>query len=159
MRDDLRSFPWHASWPWTGTITSCTSSWRTSAAAPCASSAPPRGARRRRRPPPRPPPPEPADGAVATLAVADGWAEFCVSRGGSLLLARSLTPGPNLAAEVRRSLAVYAGQAAGQPVRAVYVSGGGDNAALRERLHNLTELPVHLLDPFAGSDLTDLPAP
>jgi hypothetical protein len=105
------------------------------------------------------PPPEPADAAVATLAVADGWAEFCVSRGGSLLLARSLVPGPNLAAEVRRSLAVYAGQGGAQPVRAAYVSGGADNAAIRERLHNLTELPVHLLDPFAGADLPDQPAP
>jgi hypothetical protein len=58
---------------------------------------------------------------------------------------------------VRRSLAVYAGQSPAQPVRAAYVAGGADNAALRERLHNLTELPVHLLDPFAGSDQPDQP--
>ncbi|HEX5269476.1 MAG TPA: hypothetical protein VFW33_03265, partial [Gemmataceae bacterium] len=105
------------------------------------------------------PPPEPADAAVAVLAVADGWAEICVSRAGALLLARSLAPGPNLAAEVRRSLAVYSGQAGAQPVKAAYVCGGADNASVRERLHNLTELPAHWLDPFAGSDLPDLPPP
>jgi Tfp pilus assembly PilM family ATPase len=105
------------------------------------------------------PPPEPADGAVGVLAISEGWAEFCVSRGGTLLLARSLVPGPNLAAEVRRSLAVYAGQVAGQPVRAVYVTGGADNAGVRERLHNLLDLPIHVLDPFAGADQPDQPAP
>jgi Tfp pilus assembly PilM family ATPase len=105
------------------------------------------------------PPPEPADAAVGVLAVGDGWAEFCVSRTGTVLLARSLTPGPNLAAEVRRTLAVYAGQNAEQPVRAVYVAGGADNAALRERLHNLLDLPIHLLDPFSGAEEPDQPAP
>jgi len=102
---------------------------------------------------------EPADGAVGALAVSEGWAEFCVTRGGALLLARSLTPGPNLAAEVRRSLAVYAGQASDQPVRAIYVAGGSDNAALRERLQNLNSVPAYLLDPFAGSDKPEPPAP
>jgi hypothetical protein len=105
------------------------------------------------------PAPEPAGSAVAVVALGEGWAEFCVSRGGVPLLARSLTPGPHLAAEVRRNLAVYNGQAAGQTVKAVYVAGGPDNAGLRQRLHDLLDLPVHLLDPFAGSEQPDLPPP
>jgi Tfp pilus assembly PilM family ATPase len=105
------------------------------------------------------PAPEPAGSAVAVVTLGEGWAEFCVSRNGVPLLARNLTPGPALAGEVRRNLAVYSGQAPSQPVRAVYVSGGPDNAALRQRLHEALDLPVHLLDPFAGSEQPDLPPP
>jgi hypothetical protein len=105
------------------------------------------------------PPPEPRDSAVAVLTMTEAWAEICVSRGNALLLSRALTPGPNLAAEARRSLAVFAGQGGAQPVRAGYVAGGPDNAGVRERLRNLLDLPVHLLDPFAGSDPPDQPPP
>jgi Tfp pilus assembly PilM family ATPase len=101
------------------------------------------------------PAPEPADAAVAVLTVGEKTAEFCVSRGGYLLLARSLTPGPNLAGEVRRNLAVYAGQSAQQSVRALYVAG--EATELRQKLGDVLGIPVYPLDPFALVERPDLP--
>lgn len=96
------------------------------------------------------PAPEPQDAAVAVLAMGDKWAEFCVYRGESLLFARAMTLGPNLAGEVRRNLAVHAGQAPQQPIGALYVTGGSEHAELRERLKDMLETPVYSFDPFSG---------
>jgi hypothetical protein len=102
------------------------------------------------------PPPEPPDGAIASVVVGEKTAEFCVLRGSTFLLTRSLTASSNLAGEIRRNLAVHAGQMPQHPVVAVYVSGKG-SGELRERLSDLIETPVHTFDPFAGAETLDLP--
>lgn len=102
------------------------------------------------------PAPEP-ESAVAILTVADKWAELCVARGDVLVLTRSLGTGPGLTGEVRRGLALYNSQTA-EPVKTVYVAGGGEHATLRDRLQDLLGVPVHPLDPFGGAEQPDLPA-
>src|SRR5262249_20310640 len=54
--------------------------------------------------------------------------------------------------EIRRNLAVYAGQAGQQPVRALYVAADGEQGLLRDRLLDTLAIPVYGLDPFAGSE-------
>ena len=103
------------------------------------------------------PPPEPPDATVAVLTVTDRWAEFSVGRGEQLLLARSLTIGNTLAGEVRRNVSVFSGQASDRPIRAVYVSGSAEHAALCERLEQMLEIRVYLMDPFAGVDRPEFP--
>jgi hypothetical protein len=102
------------------------------------------------------PAPEPADGVIAVVVVGEKTAEVSIFRGETFLLSRSVPAGNNLAGEVRRNLAVHAGQMPQHPVRAVYVSGKG-SGELRERLSEMLEIPVHTFDPFAGSESLELP--
>jgi Tfp pilus assembly PilM family ATPase len=100
------------------------------------------------------------DGAVAVLTLTAAWAEFCVVRGGTLLFTRTLAAGDGLLAEIRRNLALYAGQpqvsAAKDRVQALYVAGNGEHNVLREQLEQLLAIPVHPLDPFAGVERLEL---
>jgi hypothetical protein len=94
------------------------------------------------------PPPEPADAAAAGVVLGERWAEFCVFQGNRLLLSRSLSMGPNLAADIRRSLSVHAGQSPANAVKAVYMTGPSIQE-VRPALVELIEIPVHAFDPFA----------
>jgi hypothetical protein len=102
---------------------------------------------------PATPAPDPADAAVGVLTMTERWAEFCVLRGDRLVFARTVTPGASLAGELRRNLALYAGQSHQHPVRALYVAGGSDLARLQETL----AIPVYPFDPLAGVSEAELP--
>jgi hypothetical protein len=104
------------------------------------------------------PAPEPADAAVALVTVGEKWAEFCILRGDCVLQARSLNIGPGLAGEIRRNIAVHAGQSPQSPVRALYLALTGEFAMLREKLAESLEIPVHPFDPFAGAESPQLPS-
>ena len=106
---------------------------------------------------PATPAPEPPDGVVCVVILGEKQAELSILQGRVPFLARSMPNASNLAAEVRRNLAVHSGQAPQHPVRAVYLAGKGA-APLRDRLADLLEVPVHTFDPFAGSAAPDLPA-
>ncbi len=99
----------------------------------------------------------PADVPAAIVAAGENWAEFCIVRGGTLLLARPLTPGTGLAAEVRRNLSVFAGQQPAERIESVYVAGAADSPLVR-RLSETLELPVQAFDPFGGAVGDMLPA-
>lgn len=98
-----------------------------------------------------------ADAAVAVVTLAERWAEFCVLRGEAVLFTRALAPGPGLAGEVRRNLAVYAGQWPQHPVRGVCVAGD-DEGTLRQHWQGTLSVPVHVLDPFAAAERENAPA-
>lgn len=101
------------------------------------------------------PAPEPGT-AFAVLTIGDKGGEFVVARGEQLALARQLS-GPALNAdaalvgEIRRNLAVYAGQAGQQPVRALYVAeAAGPMLGIADRLRDTLAVPVYAFDPLAG---------
>jgi hypothetical protein len=108
-----------------------------------------------------PAPPAP-DAVVLVLTVAGDWADYCVVRGEQLLFSRALTVGDGLFGEVRRNLAAYAGQPnlsfPRDAIQAVYVTGDGENAALREKLQGTLGIPVHGLDPFINEERIDAAA-
>lgn len=92
-----------------------------------------------------------AHDTVAVLTATDQWAEFCVAKGDTLLLARSLTiplGSDALLGEIRRNLAVFAGQAAQEPVRSLYIADGTKGGQLGERLQDKLAIPVQSLEPL-----------
>jgi hypothetical protein len=101
------------------------------------------------------PAPEPGT-AFAVLTVGEKGGEFVVARGDALAFARTLA-GPALASdaallgEIRRNLAVYAGQAPQHPVRALYIAeAAGPSLGVGDRLRDTLAIPVLRFDPLAG---------
>jgi Tfp pilus assembly PilM family ATPase len=101
-------------------------------------------------------------GAIAILSLADRSGEFCVVKDQHLVLARAVAAPATgeesaIVGEIRRNLAVYAGQVAHAPVQALYVAEGGKHAAIAGRLKATLAIPVYRLDPFAGLGDPNLP--
>jgi uncharacterized membrane protein YgcG len=100
-------------------------------------------------------PPEPGT-AFAALTIGDKAGEFAVARGDNLVFARALS-GQALASdaaltgEIRRNLAVYAGQAGQYPVQALYIAESeGLSIGVGDRIRDKLTVPVHRFDPLAG---------
>ena len=103
-----------------------------------------------------PAPDDPA-GPIAVVTLGDRGGEFTVGRGGDLSFSRTipthaLAGESALVAELKRNLAVYAGQYPTAPIEAVYLAepdepGIGWAGRVRAALH----LPVYAFDPLAGS--------
>jgi hypothetical protein len=78
-----------------------------------------------------------------------------------MLMARSMTVGDSLLGEVRRNLALYAGQPhlnfPRDAIQTLYVCGDGENAVLREKLQGTLAIAVHGLDPFVKEERIDVP--
>jgi hypothetical protein len=98
----------------------------------------------------------PADVPCAVVATGEGWAEFCVVRGGTLLFTRPMAAGSGLTGDIRRNLAVFAGQQPAHTIDALYLAGAADNPLL-QRLGTSLELRVHAFDPFGAASGDMLP--
>jgi Tfp pilus assembly PilM family ATPase len=95
---------------------------------------------------------------IAILAIAEGWADFCVGQDDDLLLTRTLSPGQTLGGEIRRTLALYSAQAPQRRAQALYLANGEGGAALRQSLEAALGIPVHVFDPLAGHPGLTAPA-
>ncbi|VTS06170.1 type IV pilus biogenesis protein PilM [Tuwongella immobilis] len=107
-------------------------------------------------------PPERNDGSVAILARTDRGGEFVVVRQGNIAMARAIsTPALNsetaLLNEVKRNLAVYSNQAAGQSITALYLTEQeGMPGAYTGRLREGLNIPVQGFDPIPGMGGIDI---
>jgi hypothetical protein len=96
-----------------------------------------------------------AGSAVAVLNVGGQGGEFAVARGLQLSFTRAVTAtalasDAALLAEVRRNLAVYAGQSPQHPIRALYVAENPSGLGVADRLRDTLAIPVYRYDPLSG---------
>ena len=97
-----------------------------------------------------------ARSAVALLTVADKWAEFCLVRDDTVVVARSLPAGATLAGEVRRNIAMYSAQSPRNAVSALYLAGNGENGPIQENLQHLLAIPIRSFDPLVDVEAAAL---
>lgn len=98
------------------------------------------------------PPPENANESTGVLTLGPAGGEFVVVRNSEVLFTRAV-PAPVstneslLVGEIRRNLAVYAGQDPAHPVKSVYVAESGP-VGWMSRLRTGVGVPVHAYDPL-----------
>lgn len=104
-------------------------------------------------------PPESATAPLAILVRGDRWGELVIVRGGQVAFARSLTgqalnSETAMLGEMKRNLAVYAGQAGQKPVQAFFVAEGDVPGGWTGRARAGLTIPVQAFDPIAGVEST-----
>jgi Tfp pilus assembly PilM family ATPase len=112
------------------------------------------------------PAPDAPSAAIAVVTLWDRGGEFTVSRGPDLTFSRPIpahaaASEQSLVAELKRNLAVYAGQNPAAPVEAVYLAEPDEpGAGWAGRVRAALSVPVYAFDPLAGSPMAvTTPAP
>jgi hypothetical protein len=102
-------------------------------------------------------PPDSPNAPLGVLARGDKWGELVIVRGGQVSFTRSLTSmavnsETAMLGEIRRNLAVFAGQSAQQAVQGLYVAEGEMPGGWTGRLQTVVTAPVQAFDPIAGAE-------
>jgi Tfp pilus assembly PilM family ATPase len=102
-------------------------------------------------------PPDSPNAPLGILVRGDKWGELVIVRGGQVSFTRSLTAmavnnETAMLGEIRRNLAVFAGQSAQQAVQALYVAEGDMPGGWSGRLASSLNIPVQSFDPIAGAE-------
>lgn len=102
-------------------------------------------------------PPDSPNASMAVLVRGDKWGELVIVRGGQVSFTRSLTAmavnsETAMLGEIKRNLAVFAGQGAQQAVQALYVAEGDMPGGWSGRLQMSLNIPVQSFDPIAGAE-------
>lgn len=106
-------------------------------------------------------PPEDNHSPVAVLSLWGTGGEFAVGHGSQTLFSRTISPmslgaESALLGEIKRSLASFNGQTPGRPVQALYLAeGDAGGASWIGRMQSGLGLPVHAIDPLAGSKVAE----
>ena len=106
-------------------------------------------------------PPEDPQAPIAVLGIWGTGGEFAVGLGTQTLYSRTISPmslsgETALLGEIKRSLASFDSQSPGKPVRALYLAeGDATGTSWIGRLQATLDIPVHPLDPLAGSKVTE----
>lgn len=102
-------------------------------------------------------PPDSPIAPIAVLVRGDKWGELVILREGQVAFSRSLTAmavnsEAAMQGEIRRNLAVFAGQSEKSTVKALYVAEGEMPGGWSGRLQMGLNIPVQSFDPIAGAD-------